>query len=129
MSKITFDKTGTLTYGQLQVVKAESADSNYTDEDIYSLAAIAEVRSEHPLGKAIVNCYKQDTGKVPAEPGEFEMLPGRGIKAASGDIVITAGNKEMTETGADLSAADRYLDEGCPCDYSGAEPGNGSAGP
>lgn len=59
VSKITFDKTGTLTYGTPKVIAVESI-SDYGKEEIYTLVASAEQLSEHPLGKAIVQCYKKE---------------------------------------------------------------------
>ncbi len=59
VSKIAFDKTGTLTYGMPQVTAVKSALDIYSEDDIFKMAACAEQFSEHPLGKAIVRCYKQ----------------------------------------------------------------------
>ncbi len=54
VSHITFDKTGTLTYGVPKVIAVKSV-SDYSEEEVYALAASAEKLSEHPLGKAIIN--------------------------------------------------------------------------
>ena len=51
---IAFDKTGTLTYGRLDVSDMISFDESISETDLLSLAASAEAKSEHPLGKAIV---------------------------------------------------------------------------
>lgn len=45
-----------------KIVAAESVADTYTDEDIYTMVAGVEKNSEHPLGKAIVNCFKTDIG-------------------------------------------------------------------
>lgn len=79
VSKITFDKTGTLTYGTPKVIAVKSFSDNYTEQDIYSLAAAAEQFSEHPLGKAIVNCYKQNANSFIPAAADFEMQLGRGV--------------------------------------------------
>ena len=52
---VCFDKTGTLTRGELRVYAIKSFLEDIGDEELYSLAAGAEKRSEHPLGKAIVS--------------------------------------------------------------------------
>lgn len=61
---IAFDKTGTLTYGTPEVVAVESASEAFEKNEIYRLAASAEQLSEHPLGKAIVSCYKKRGGYI-----------------------------------------------------------------
>lgn len=93
--KITFDKTGTLTYGTPKVVAVKSLSVNYTEQDIYSLAAAAEQFSEHPLGKAIVNCYKQHTDTPVSKATDFEMQLGRGVCAVVDGKRILAGNMDM----------------------------------
>ncbi len=47
---IAFDKTGTLTYGRLEVSDVISFEETLDETALLSLAASAEVRSEHPLG-------------------------------------------------------------------------------
>lgn len=60
---VTFDKTGTLTVGVPKVILAEAVTDKYSDEEIYAYTAAVEKNSEHPLGKAIVNCYKNELKK------------------------------------------------------------------
>lgn len=45
-----------------KIVAAESVVDTYMDEDIYTMVAGVEKNLEHPLGKAIVNCFKTDIG-------------------------------------------------------------------
>lgn len=40
-----------------KIVAAESVVDTYMDEDIYTMVAGVEKNSEHPFGKAIVNCF------------------------------------------------------------------------
>lgn len=56
---IAFDKTGTLTYGAPKVVAVHNISERFDKNEVYRLAASAEQLSEHPLGKAIVNCCKK----------------------------------------------------------------------
>lgn len=97
VSKIAFDKTGTLTYGTPQVMKVCSLQEDKSEQEIYMYAAAVEVRSEHPLGKAIVRGY-QDTIKLELPNIEnFQMLIGRGVIGTLGKETILAGNQELLE--------------------------------
>ena len=77
---IAFDKTGTLTYGRLEVCDIVSFDQERDEDSLLSLAASAESRSEHPLGKAIVDGAKARRLEID-EPSRFRMRSGRGISA------------------------------------------------
>lgn len=68
---ISFDKTGTLTCGTPEVVAAKSISERFDKSEIYRLTASAEQFSEHPLGKAIVSCYKKP-GKHCRKPAIFK---------------------------------------------------------
>ena len=99
---IAFDKTGTLTYGTPKVVASVSNSENYNNNDIYRLAASAEQLSEHPLGKAIVNCCKRE-GAVLSKAEDFQMIPGRGVCAVVDGKKVLAGNPELLkENGVDV---------------------------
>lgn len=95
ISKITFDKTGTLTCGTPQVVAARSLSSEYSDTDLYALAAAAEQYSEHPLGKAIVEGYKNKTNDTLFSAEHFQMIPGEGIIATVKERSVLAGNTKL----------------------------------
>lgn len=92
VKKITFDKTGTLTYGTPRVVLVHSALPSLSDNELYRLCAAAEHYSEHPLGKAITRCCQQETGEIPVEAEDSQMVPGRGvgsdIAADAADIAL-----------------------------------------
>ena len=116
VTKITFDKTGTLTYGTPEVTAVKSI-SDYTEEEIYFFAAAAEQMSEHPLGKAVVRCYR----KKPAACEDFQMRPGEGVTATVCGKVVKAGNlkllKETLLSRALAAGAGRYLNEGSTVIY------------
>jgi heavy metal translocating P-type ATPase len=95
VTKITFDKTGTLTKGKPIVVAIKSIDNNFTENQLYSYLASAEIYSEHPLGKAIVECYRETTKETINEPEEFKMYPGRGVSIQIDGKLIYAGNEEF----------------------------------
>lgn len=87
---ITFDKTGTLTYGKLQVSDIISFHEEMDSDYILRMAASAETKSEHPLGKAIVN--DAPALKI-AEVGVAIVLSVTGIlNPTTGALVHNAGS-------------------------------------
>ncbi len=93
---IAFDKTGTLTFGRLNVSDVVSFDNAYSEDDILSLTASAEGKSEHPLGKAVVEFAKRK--KLPLTTSDdFSMTAGRGITAAIKGQHIICGNERCLE--------------------------------
>ena len=49
IGKITFDKTGTLTCGKPSVISVKSISKDFSEDEIYRLAASAERLSDNPL--------------------------------------------------------------------------------
>ena len=117
---IAFDKTGTLTHGTPEVAAVVSVSEVCGKDELYRLAASAEQLSEHPLGKAIVRCYRRDGGAL-AEAQDFRMIPGRGVRAQVEGKTVLAGNPErLREQGAPMempAVADSYLQQGCTVTY------------
>lgn len=95
VSKITFDKTGTLTYGTPKVMEVLSVTESYDKDTLYGYCAAAEQMSEHPLGKAIVKCYKQEKKQPLLAISDFQMLPGKGVHARVDEKEIFAGNDKL----------------------------------
>ena len=118
---VAFDKTGTLTYGTPEVVEVVSLTGIYTREELCRLAASAEQLSEHPLGRAIVRCCKQEAGGTLPRADDFRMLPGRGVSARVEGKEILAGNPELLrEHGVSMTPpppAQEALDTGCTVTY------------
>lgn len=123
ITRIAFDKTGTLTFGKPHVVAIGSLDPSFSQSQLYAWAAGAELRSEHPLGKAIVRSFQEERKSHPPEPEAFQMLPGRGVKAVIQGKEILAGNPELLqEEGIQFSPTSRqtvekYLSQGCTVVY------------
>uniref|UniRef100_A0A7C9ECA7 P-type Cu(2+) transporter n=1 Tax=Opuntia streptacantha TaxID=393608 RepID=A0A7C9ECA7_OPUST len=67
--------------------------------DFYELVAAAEVNSEHPLAKAIVEYEKKFRGdeenQVWPEARDFVAIPGHGVKATVRNKEIVVGNKSF----------------------------------
>jgi len=102
---VIFDKTGTVTLGLPEVRKLLVAPG-VTERDLLAAAAIAECRSEHPLGMAVV-AHAKTRGITIEEPEAFVYAPGRGIRARMGNADIVVGNATfMRETGIVEARAD-----------------------
>ena len=114
---IAFDKTGTLTYGRLDVSDLISFDESISETGLLSLAASAEARSEHPLGKAIV-AYAKAKEVPPVEPAAFRMTAGKGVFAEVDNRSLLCGNEKfLTENGVSIdnkvqSALERLRTQG-----------------
>ena len=108
---VAFDKTGTLTYGRLTVSDILSLGPAVSRDRLLSLAASAEAKSEHPLGKAIVNYAKERD--IPIMESEvFRMQGGRGIYAELEDHRLLCGNeKYLAENGVFVSADTCFIME------------------
>jgi Cu2+-exporting ATPase len=76
---VVFDKTGTLTEGRFGVSDIVSFGS-LSEEEILTLAAGLESRSEHSIAKGIVGAAKDRNIDIP-DPENFEAIPGKGAKA------------------------------------------------
>lgn len=106
-NRVAFDKTGTVTVGKPEVVEVIAmAGADLDPDKVFSLAASAEARSEHPLGKAIVACARRRDVRLD-EPQAFSMEPGRGVTATVAGHKVCVGNlKMMAELGISRDAWD-----------------------
>ncbi len=97
-----FDKTGTLTQGTFTITQKYAA-KDIGEEELISVAALAESRSNHPLAKAIVKDALLRLGKLPQV---FELqvqeFPGKGILAKADNDEILVGTAEFLESIQDL---------------------------
>lgn len=101
---VAFDKTGTLTYGRLEVSDIVPA-ADIGEAELLKLAASAESRSEHPLGKAITEKAKND-GIALYEITGFKMEAGKGVSAYIGGKRYCLGSeKYLAEQGVTPSSA------------------------
>jgi len=95
VERIAFDKTGTLTYGKPAVETIKSCSAAADDAELLRLTAVAESRSEHPLGKAIAAHYKEMYHASPDQPDDFQLLAGRGVRAVTGGQTVLAGSEAL----------------------------------
>ncbi len=87
---VVFDKTGTLTDGSFEVTRV--IPESQTEEQLISLAAIAEQASTHPAAMAVM----RRCNDVP-DKAEITEIAGRGVSANAGEKTILAGNRLLLE--------------------------------
>ena len=112
---VALDKTGTITEGAPKVTDIVPAEGMSGDEllrQAYSL----EVKSEHPLAKAIVEAAEERDLK-PLEVSEFTIMPGNGLSACEGGAVLMGGSLSFAGDNLDIpqsvtEKADRLAEEG-----------------
>jgi heavy metal translocating P-type ATPase len=122
VKKITFDKTGTLTYGTPEVAAVVALGDTCTEEELYRMTAVCESKSEHPLGKAIVSCYKKTHDTPILAPEQFALIPGQGIEAELDGVTLLAGNPKLMQENqvyisAGMEQASAYQQKGCTIIY------------
>ena len=91
---IAFDKTGTLTYGRLEVSDIIPFGSGLDEQALLSIAASAEAKSEHPLGKSIVACARERAIPV-LDSNDFRMTAGKGVRAQVDGRNLLCGNEKF----------------------------------
>jgi Zn2+/Cd2+-exporting ATPase len=87
---VAFDKTGTLTRGKPALTDIVPVDG-VSEDELLRVAASVEVRSEHPLAKAVAAAAGKRTLKL-AEVSAFEAIPGRGVQAVVDEQVVNIGS-------------------------------------
>ncbi len=112
VNTIVFDKTGTITTGKPEVTDIILLDpaNGYDENEVLKLAAIAEKKSEHPLGTAIYQKGKERLAAELADAEKFEAVPGKGVHAEiQGKSVIIGTPKMIAEYHIDLQKAEEKL--------------------
>ena len=90
---VLLDKTGTVTTGEPSVVRIIGT-RNVPEKFLLSMAAGLELRSEHPLARAILQ--RADTDKLSyATVSDFTAVPGKGLQGKVAGKVIAGGNADF----------------------------------
>ena len=85
---IALDKTGTVTKGEPEVTNVIG------DDKLLEIAYSLEIKSEHPIAKAIVRLGKES--KLSAlETNDFKIFPGGGLTAVINGESVCAGNYDF----------------------------------
>ena len=89
---IALDKTGTITEGRPKVTDLLPAEE-ISEETLLKYAAALEERSEHPLGKDIVEYAGEKAGET--EVKDFRVLPGDGLQGSVDGGTIVGGSEKF----------------------------------
>ncbi|GAB7351744.1 hypothetical protein MBLNU459_g2327t1 [Dothideomycetes sp. NU459] len=104
ITHIVLDKTGTLTMGKMSVAKADIQGDWTSDAAklrlFWTLIGIAEMNSEHPIARAIVNAARSHLGlgtdgTLDGSVGDFQSTVGKGI-SASVEAAISPSRKRYS---------------------------------
>jgi heavy metal translocating P-type ATPase len=100
VTRVALDKTGTLTEGAPRVAHVHALPAGGLDADTaLTLAAAAELHSEHPLGRAVVAAARERGLRLP-EARQFDSEPGRGVSALVSGRKVRVGSPAALLTGA-----------------------------
>ncbi|KAI0170320.1 E1-E2 ATPase-domain-containing protein [Pestalotiopsis sp. NC0098] len=90
VTQVVLDKTGTITYGKMSVATAKIVpvwqDNEWRKRLWWAIVGLAEMGSEHPVGKAVLGAARTELGldaeaAIDGSIGEFNAAVGRGISA------------------------------------------------
>ncbi|KAJ5722206.1 Copper-transporting ATPase [Penicillium malachiteum] len=90
VNHVVFDKTGTLTTGRMSVAQAhlepQWTANEWRRQLWWLIVGLAEMGSEHPIGRAILSAAKTESGNsagdgLPGSVGDFDACVGKGISA------------------------------------------------
>lgn len=91
VTQVVLDKTGTITYGKMTVASMKVVplwqDNEWRRRLWWTIVGLAEMGSEHPVGKAVLGAAKTEIGIGPEDTiegsvGDFAAAVGRGISAS-----------------------------------------------
>jgi Cu+-exporting ATPase len=101
LKTVVLDKTGTITKGKPELTDVvvneqypKGTSLAISNEQLLLLAAGADRPSEHPLAQAIVEGARA-RGLDPAEPSEFEAVPGHGVETTIEGRQVLVGNRKL----------------------------------
>lgn len=104
---VVLDKTGTITEGKPKVT--DVIPVGISENDLLQLAYSLEIKSEHPLAKAIVE--KAETAQItPFDITDFESKTGNGLCGTLENSKIYAGSSKYISTVCDVSSVKKDIE-------------------
>ena len=115
INTVALDKTGTITLGEPKVTDI-IPDEGISADELLRTAYSIEIKSEHPLAKAVV-AAAEEKGMSPYEAESFSALTGNGVTADIGGKTYIGGSMKfiasrMTVPEKLLKEAERLSGEG-----------------
>ena len=110
---VIVDKTGTITIGKPTLVDIENL-SDLKNEELISILATLEKKSEHPIAHAIVN-YAQEKNISVSDATNFEGIQGKGLKGLIDGKEYFVGNAKLIKdlgVSFDVSKVEQYTSQG-----------------
>lgn len=110
---VIVDKTGTVTIGKPTLVDIQNF-SNIKTEELISILASLEKKSEHPIAHAIVN-YAEEKKLNIDDVSDFEGIQGKGLRGSiKGDEYFVGNTKLIKDLGIafDVSKIDQFTAQG-----------------
>ncbi len=93
INTVALDKTGTVTLGEPRVTDIIPI-GNTTSDELITLAYSLEVRSEHPLARAVVD-FASERGIKAVELDGFRAVSGSGVVAELSGKTLCGGNMRL----------------------------------
>lgn len=93
VTTVVVDKTGTITKGKPELTSIQN-HSDRTDDEIVSILASLESKSEHPIAYAI-SIYAKEKNISVLPIADFEAIKGKGLKGTVNENEYFAGNIKL----------------------------------
>jgi Cu+-exporting ATPase len=113
VNTVVVDKTGTITKGKPTLVDIQNL-SDLKDDELVSILASLEKKSEHPIAHAILN-YAQEKNIFVSDISNFEGIQGKGLKGSINSIEYFVGNTRLIEDlklSFDTKKLDQFTSQG-----------------
>ncbi len=93
VTTVIVDKTGTITNGKPELTDITNV-SNRTDDELISIIASLESKSEHPIAHAIIE-YAKTKNIALTSVHNFETIKGKGLKGTIDGVEYHVGNTKL----------------------------------
>lgn len=110
---VIVDKTGTITIGKPTLVDIRNI-SNLKDDELVSILASLEKKSEHPIAHAILD-YAQEKNIPISDASNFEGIQGKGLKGSIKGSEYFVGNVKLIKDlgiAFDVSKIEQFTAQG-----------------